>query len=529
MFSFLRDLRIAFKLAALGGLLLIATLTVGLGGWKGLSRIHDFQVHSARDAAAFSLASDTARVAQVDFKKQVQEWKDLLLRGQDPAAFAHYRDAFVAQGGAVHDDLAKLRRLFLSLGLPVQAVDQAMATHGELRDRYIEALDKYKAGDAGSAHVVDGLVKGIDRAPTAAIDDIVAGIRKQQAASSDRTDADSTAAFHQASVLLALIVGMAALFGLSATWLLSRSITRPIGRAVAIAQSVAAGDLSSDIRSDARDETGLLLSALGEMNGQLREVVRTIRTGAEEISSSTSQIAAGNLDLSARTSEQAAALEETSASMQEFTLGINTNASNANDAAREADKVAGAARDSGHAMHDAVAAMAVIGEASLRIAEITEVIERIASQTHILALNAAVEAARAGESGRGFAVVAGEVQNLAARTRTAAREIRVLVDESRQTIDGGAEVIGRAGVLIGGLVGGVQNVTLAVDGIAKSSSHQAQGIRQMGQAVRQMDDMTQSNSALVEQAAAAADTVQKRAGELVKSVAFFRLEHAQAA
>lgn len=529
MFSFVRDLRIAFKLAALGGLLLAATLTVGLGGWNGLSQIHDFQLRSARDAAAYSLASDTARVAQVDFKKQVQEWKDLLLRGQDPAAFTKYRDAFVAQGDAVHGDLLTLRSQFLGLGLPVKAVDDAMGTHADLRTIYLAAIEKYKAGDAGSAHVVDGLVKGIDRAPTAAIDDIVAGIRKQQATSSAQIDADSASAFHQATVLLAVIVGLAAAFGLSVTWLLSRSITRPIGHAVAVAQAVATGDLSSEIHSDSRDETGLLLAALGEMNGQLRDVVLTIRTGAEEISSSTSQIAAGNLDLSARTSEQAAALEQTSASMQEFTEGVNTNAASANEAAREADRVAGAARDSGQAMHDAVTAMAGIGEVSLRIADITEVIERIASQTHILALNAAVEAARAGETGRGFAVVAGEVQNLAARTRKAAREIRELVDESRETIDGGADVIGHASGLIGGLVNGVENMTRAVDGIARSSSQQAQGIRQMGQAVRQMDDMTQSNSALVEEAAAAADTVQKRAGELVKSVAFFRLEQSKAA
>jgi methyl-accepting chemotaxis protein len=518
-----RDLRIAFRLALLGMVMLAATIIVGFGGWRGLVRTHELQMRSAETATKFAAAVDTARVAQVDFKKQVQEWKDLLLRGADPDAFKKYHDAFVQESGTVNIDLTALKKQMIDLGIQAGGVDEAMATHADLGTKYLAAIQHYDAKDVKSVHVVDGMVAGIDRAPTAAIDALVAGMKRDAAAASTRIDAESSKAFNDACVLLATVVLCAMLSGAILIWLLAYSITAPIGRAVKVAQAVAEGDLSTQVLVDSRDETGKLLAALDSMNGKLQHVVHIIRAGSTEISASTRQIASGNQDLSARTSEQAAALEETSASMQAFTSSVNANAMRAHEASRMAESASDVAKQSGTAMSEAVGAMVQVQNVATRITEITETMDRIATQTHILALNAAVEAARAGEAGRGFNIVAAEVQALARSSRTASTEIRKLIEESVVIIESGTQMIGHAESMVGKLLGSVDNVAQTVNTIASQSMEQASSIQQVNRAVQQMDEVTQSNAALVEEAAAAADTVQVRARSLVESVEFFKL------
>ncbi|GGA35178.1 methyl-accepting chemotaxis protein [Dyella nitratireducens] len=519
-----RDLRIAVRLGLLGIILLTATVIVGFGGWRGLTRTHDLQVRSAETAAQFAAAVDAARVAQVDFKKQVQEWKDLLLRGADGAAFKKYHDAFIAQSHAVDVDLATLKRQMSELGLDTHGVDNAMATHTDLGTQYLAAIQHYDAKDEKSVHVVDGLVAGIDRAPTTAIDGLVTGMKHEAEAASKRIDEQSSATFRQACVLLASVVLSAMVAGAILVMLLAYSITAPLGRAVKVAEAVAEGDLSTDIVAASRDETGKLLAALAMMNGQLRNVVSVIRTGSTEISASTQQIASGNQDLSRRTSEQAAALEETASSMQQFTHNVNANAMRAHEASRLAKSASDIAHQSGTAMSEAVGAMTQVQNVAGRITDITETMDRIATQTHILALNASVEAARAGEAGKGFNIVAAEVQALARSSRTASSEIRALIEESVTIIGSGTQIIGRAESMVGKLLGSVDDVTDTVESIATLSMEQANGIQQVNRAVRQMDEVTQNNAALVEEAAAAADTVQVRARALVQSVEFFKLD-----
>lgn len=522
-----RDVRIAFRLALLGVVMLAATAMVGLGGWRGLARIHDLQVRSAQTANSFASAVDTARVAQVDFKKQVQEWKDLLLRGADPAAFKKYHDAFVEQSNAVNADLTALKQQMIQLGINTDGVNTAFATHTELGAQYLNAIQHYDAKDEKSVHVVDNLVAGIDRVPTTAIDGLVAAMKHDAAAASKHIDDESSHAFHDAWMLLMLTALCALVTGAVLVWLLAYSITAPIGRAVKVAQAVAEGNLSTYVTTTSRDETGKLLTALGVMNGQLRHVVNTIRDGSTDISTSTRQIASGNQDLSARTSEQAAALEQTAASMQEFTDSVNANAMRAREASRLAETASEIARQSGTAMSEAVGAMTHVQSVSGRITEITEMMDRIATQTHILALNASVEAARAGAAGKGFNIVAAEVQSLARSSRTASSEIRGLIEESVTIIESGTQMIDRAESMVGKLLDSVDDVARTVGSIATQSLEQASGIQQVNRAVRQMDEVTQSNAALVEEAAAAADTVQLRAQSLVQSVAFFNVGHSQ--
>jgi methyl-accepting chemotaxis protein len=516
--------RIATRLAALGLLLLLATLLVGAEGWRGLARTHAFQVQAAQTSQAYATAADTARIAQVDFKRQVQEWKDLLLRGGDVAEFDKHRKAFIAMADAVRGDLGRLRAQMAALGLPLDGVDDALKVHAGLRETYVAALARYSSAHPDSAHVVDGLVKGIDRAPTAAIDGIVERVRAASASSARQLEAASRTVYHDVLVLLAVVAGLAVFLGVVTTLLLARSITRPIAHAVVVAEAVAGGDLSSEIHAEGRDETAHLLQAMARMNTQLRGVVAGIRQGAHEISQATGEIAEGNLDLSSRTSEQAAALEETASSMQEFTSGVHANAANAREARTAAEQSLRGAREGEVAMHDAIDAMDRIMAVSGRITDITETIERIASQTHILALNAAVEAARAGDAGKGFHIVAGEVRLLAAHSKAAAGQIRVLVEASGEAIATGTQRIAHAGDRIETLAHDVDRVTHAVRAIATLSDTQASGILQVNEAVRQIDEVTQSNSALVEEAAAAADAVKMRAAALVESVAYFRLE-----
>lgn len=523
MLSRLNRFRIGTRLAALGTLLLVATAIVGFGGWTGLSRMYRFQREAAETAAAYAQAADAARVAQVEFKKQVQEWKDLLLRGADPAAYAKYRSAFLARSEQVRQDLQGLRLRLQALGSSVQGVDEALATHDQLQHAYLSAIEHFDGGDLKSPHVVDSLVKGIDRAPTAAIDGIVAQVQRDQARAAHRIDEASLAAYRLACWMLLAVTLGAALCGALVTVLLTRSITLPIGRAVSVAQAVAAGDLSSSIEVQGRDETAQLLEALGRMNRQLHQVVGQIRSAADEIRGSTAQIASGNADLSARTSEQAAALEETVSSMQEFTRNARASADGAQGAQQRAQASLDAAHETRAAMEQAIDAMERIGDTSRRISEITEMLDRLATQSHILALNATVEAARAGEAGRGFNIVAVEVRALAAQSKNAARDIRELVGHSRATVETGADRIARAGDLIRQLTGSVDEVSRAVGTIARASHDQVADIDQVNHAIGQIDHVTQSNSALVEEAAAAAEAVKGRAQTLVQSVAFFRL------
>ena len=521
--TFYRNLKIAVKLALLGAVLLAATMIVGLEGWRALSNTHALQIESAQTLSQYAQAADTARVAQVEFKKQVQEWKDLLLRGADPAAFAKYRGAFGKESDTTHAALLRLKDQLSALGANVDGVDNAIATHASLQDSYLDALKHYDAADPNTAHVVDGLVKGIDRAPTTAIDGIVAAVMQQAQESNERTREAAERAYTIASVLLLTVVTASLGVGAFAVWFLSRSITVPVRQAVGVAQAVAAGDLRADVEVVSQDETGQLLLALNDMNHRLRHIVSEIREGAHTISTATQEIAAGNLDLSARTEQQAASLEETAASMQHFTDSVQRNAANAREATALAQTAAQAAREGGTVMSDAVRTMGQINESSRRIVDIIAVVEAIAAQTNILALNAAVEAARAGTQGRGFAVVASEVRSLAQRSADAAHEIKTLIRESAATIDAGTQLIHHASHTMNGVVESAGSVTRIVESIATASVDQATGIAEVNDAVTQMDQVTQSNAALVEQAAAAADAVQSKASGLVQSVSFFRL------
>lgn len=324
------------------------------------------------------------------------------------------------------------------------------------------------------------------------------------------------------AVMIAMGVAALAIGSACALWV-TRSITRPINYALHVARTVASGDLTSQIKASTRDETGQLLHALHEMNEALSQIVGQVRYGTVAIASASSQIATGNLDLSARTESQASALEETASSMEELTSTVKANADNA----RQADHLAGTAshvaRRGGEVVSQVVATMGSINDSSRKVVDIIAVIDGIAFQTNILALNAAVEAARAGEQGRGFAVVASEVRNLAARSASAAKEIKELISSSVEQVDAGARLVAQAGATMEEVVASVQRVNSIVAEISIATREQTDGIEQMNTAIMQMDQTTQQNAALVEQAAAAASAMSDQASELERLVARFHL------
>ena len=329
--------------------------------------------------------------------------------------------------------------------------------------------------------------------------------------------------------MLLLFGALALAVGAVLAWRLTRGITRPLRQAVELAEAVARGDLSRTIRSDSRDEVGQLLAALGTMNGALAGIVARVRAGTDTIGTASSQIAAGNEDLSSRTEQQASSLEETAASMEELTAAVRQNADNARQANTLARTASDVAARGGDVIHQVVDTMRGIDGASRRIAEITGVIDGIAFQTNILALNAAVEAARAGEQGRGFAVVASEVRTLAQRSATAAREIKALIADSVARVDAGGRLVNQAGATMQELLSSVQRVTDIMGEISSASVEQSTGIEQVNMAVTQMDQVTQQNAALVEEAAAAAEAMQGQARSLAEAVSAFRLESGTAA
>ena len=356
----------------------------------------------------------------------------------------------------------------------------------------------------------------------AAISDMIA-----MQAARNKADQESGEQRYQAARLMLHGIGTTALLIAAIIgWIISRSITRPLAHAVEIARTVASGDLTSRIEVDSTDETGQLLAALKEMNASLQQIVGQVRDGTDTIATASREIASGNLDLSARTEQQASSLEETASSMEELTTTVRQNAENARQANQLALSASDVATRGGAVVADVVKTMGAITESAAKIADIIGVIDGIAFQTNILALNAAVEAARAGEQGRGFAVVASEVRNLAQRSASAAKEIKMLIDTSVSNVDTGSRLVGAAGSTMDEILVSVQRVTDIMGEITMASREQETGIGQINQAVSEMDTVTQQNAALVEEAAAAAQSLQEQSELLAQVVSVFRVDAA---
>jgi methyl-accepting chemotaxis protein-1 (serine sensor receptor) len=408
-------------------------------------------------------------------------------------------------------------------GLPEALRERLEANYAAFNNGLKAMLERLKAND------LQGMFAQNIEAKQVAMKATYEEWRSAQSALSAEGVAQNQRAFQTMMWLLASValVVVAVIIG---CWFGLRSVLiQPLHQLLGHIRHIAAGDLTQTIVVEGRNEMSQLAGSLHEMQQSLVSTVGNVRDGSDAIFTGASEIAAGNNDLSARTEEQAASLEQTAASMEQLTATVKQNAENARQASQLALSASDTARKGGEVVDGVVRTMQDIAGSSKKIADIISVIDGIAFQTNILALNAAVEAARAGEQGRGFAVVAGEVRNLAQRSAQAAKEIKGLIEDSVNRVNNGSQLVGTAGETMNDIVGAVTRVTDIMGEIASASDEQSRGIDQVGQAVTEMDRVTQQNASLVEESAAAAASLEEQASRLSQAVSVFHIPRASQA
>jgi len=514
----INDLKIGVRLGgAFAAVLALMVLMLGVAFWQ-LERIADAKQTMAQTSYRAKLAKEWSQGTVTNSVSTVAKYKSI-----DPAD-EKYHDA---QMKVISDKAGKLQKELESLIQSEQGkallaeIATERAKYSVMRNEGFKMKGALGADNAEVRAFFDTKVIPEMRIYVATIEKL-ATYQEQLF-----TEADTSIDAIVVSATRILIgLGITALaIGAACGWLLTRSITRPLAHAVGLARQVASGDLTADIRAESRDEVGDLVLALKTMNDNLLKTVTEVRAGTETIVTASQQIASGNLDLSSRTEQQASSLEETASSMEELTSTVRQNADNARQANVLAKNASQIAAHGGEVVSQVVSTMASINASSKKIGDIIAVIDGIAFQTNILALNAAVEAARAGEQGRGFAVVASEVRNLAQRSAAAAKEIRGLISDSVTKVEAGGRLVDEAGVTMQEIVQGIGRVTEIMADITSASAEQSTGIEQVNEAITQMDGVTQQNAALVEEAAAAAASLQEQAVTLAQLVSVFNVGH----
>jgi methyl-accepting chemotaxis protein len=460
------------------------------------------------------LITEWAQVIHVNAARTTAAW--LATDAADQKAVEDQMKASSARATVVQDTLVKL----LQEPVAKELLGNVLTTRAAYTAARASVFKGKAAGDVEGARAI--YAKEMVATRTAYLDALEKLSQSQRALLDDT--GDELAAQYANGRNMTIALGAAAiLIGAIFAYLITRSITGPIREAVRVAETVSAGDLTSDIVVDSTDETGQLMAALKAMNDSLVGIVGQVRSGTDTIGTASAEIASGNLDLSSRTEEQASSLEETASSMEELTSTVKFNAENARQANQLAITASQVATQGGAVVSEVVATMGSINDSSRKIVDIISVIDGIAFQTNILALNAAVEAARAGEQGRGFAVVASEVRNLAQRSAAAAKEIKALIGDSVAKVDTGSRLVDEAGKTMAEVVASIARVTSIMNEITTASDEQRDGIEQVNMAITQMDSVTQQNAALVEEAAAAAASMQDQAARLSEVVGVFKL------
>ncbi|MBB1076337.1 HAMP domain-containing protein [Rhodoferax sp. 4810] len=505
-------IRIPLGFAAGLGLVLAAGL---FGIYRLNAAVTEFETEVLHHVAGSKKGSEVA----TGFSTAIQEWKNVLLRGKDPQNLNKYWAAHNQLMDQVNTDIRALKTLVAGDAQAQQLVGQLGTDMQQAQAGYQKAFAAYEAASHDFA-AGDNAAKGVDRAAAATLKQLLASLSAAEAAATHSAhDQARLATWLSISIMLAV----AAVSMLASFWLTWKQTVIPLNDAMALAHRVADGDLTTRATVVMDDEVGELIDAMHSMQASLTRVVSQVRSSADGVATASTQIAQGDVDLSARTESQASALEQTSASMEELSGQVSQNADHAQQANQLAQSASHVAEQGGAVVAQVVDTMRSINEASSKISDIISVIDGIAFQTNILALNAAVEAARAGEQGRGFAVVASEVRSLAGRSAEAAKEIKTLIGTSVERVAQGSALVDQAGSTMQEVVTSIKRVTDIMADISAASREQSHGVAQVGEAVKQMDQVTQQNAALVEEMAAAASSLKAQAQELVQTVAVFKL------
>ncbi len=513
----LNNARLSLRLAlAFGAVCLVMSLASAVGAWRLMNLQNLADDLGGPSAERALLAQELEAIVVLSAARA-----ESLLEVDNPVYAARVdadRKRTSARSAEVRKRLEALaeddesRRIFASID----------ATGNGFRTARDALVKRRQAGETLPPEAVGQLLRPAADRYAAAVNDMAAYQRKRVA--QDREAA--SASERQGIALLGggVVLGLA--LSLLCAVLLSRSLLRPLAQASLVSDRIAEGDLTSSVppvAPDNRDEVRALLARLSDMQARLVGLVVGMRQASASVAGASSEIAAGNSDLSARTEQTASNLEEIAASMEELLSTVRQSADAAHQASGLAASASDVARRGREAVERVVGTMNGIAQSSRKIADITSVIDGIAFQTNILALNAAVEAARAGEQGRGFAVVAGEVRSLAQRSATAAKEIGTLIAESARQVDEGTQLVDAAGGTMGEIVQSVQQVTTIIAELSTSARQQSTGLGQVGEAVNQLDQMTQQNAALVEESSAAAQGLRMQAQQLAELVAAFQL------
>ena len=514
----IRNWKIGIRLGAGFALLLIMLAAVAMLGIQGLNRSND-ALHHIVDVNLKKINLIDEMETSIHIVARVTRTIALLSEDAEAAIQHDKVDSAHLKFNADYETLDKMQLDEAGKALMARIKDELAATRAA--NKRFSALAKSNKDEA----IVLLLREAIPT--TSKLQNTLEEFSDVQKMKSRKDEEAAEEAFHSARQLMLGLAACALALGGIIAWACTRSITVPMAEAVTIARTVAAGDLTGQIEVRSTDETGQLIQALKEMNDSLVGIVSRVRSGTDTIATASGQIASGNLDLSSRTEQQASSLEETASSMEELTSTVKQNADNARQANQLAISASWTAVQGGSVVAEVVQTMGAINASSKKIVDIIGVIDGIAFQTNILALNAAVEAARAGEQGRGFAVVATEVRNLAQRSATAAKEIKILIGDSVDKVDLGARLVDQAGSTMQAIVHSIKGVADIMGEITAATQEQTAGIEQINQAITQMDEVTQQNAALVEEAAAAAGSLEDQAASLVETVSVFKIPHSQ--
>jgi methyl-accepting chemotaxis protein len=517
MQDLMRQFSIRTRMMSAIGVVLMLLLLVGGAGLWGMARLHALSSQFMDNAFKETVTLSRLQVALGDMGRFE---KDMIVGYEKPEAVAKAKAQWLS---ARNDAVEQIDQMLLGEENQDNVLVREMKEQLAQYAAFVEPVSNQLASGGYDTATVANRVLG--RAHEQ-YDGLMQNVKKLEAVligEATRLEQEGATTRSQTLALFGVAVALAAVVVVPSTLLNMQSICRPVEEARRLAGAIAQGDLTQPVSAHGRDELASLMKALGDMQTSLTGIVGQVRSATDSIGTASSQIASGNQDLSSRTEQAASSLQQTAASMEELTSTVRQSA----DAARQATLMAAAnaevAARGGQVVGQVVTTMEEINQSSQKIGDIIGVIDGIAFQTNILALNAAVEAARAGEQGRGFAVVAAEVRSLAQRSAQAAKEIKGLIEVSVGKVENGTRLVAQAGTTIGEIVANAEKVSAFIGDITTAATEQSQGIGQVNSAVNQLDQMTQQNAALVEESAAAADSLRDQAGRLAEVVRVFRI------